>query len=75
MIQVTEKFALKYNGTKNGMNIFNAVMCNNTQSINYSKWVCSEQAVNDFPELFDGITVKSIIVNQSDFINQDIIHN
>ena len=68
MIHITEEFAIKNNGVRNGVNIFNSVKCDNPKSDNYGKYVCSENSINEFPELFTDTNFNRIKIIETDFV-------
>ena len=68
MIHITEEFAIKNNENRKGVNIFNSVKCDNSKSNNYGKWVCSENSINDFPELFIDTNFNRIEITEIDFV-------
>ena len=57
----------EYNGTQNGVNIFYAAPIYNGQYIN--KFATSENALNDFPELFKTIEYEIGELEQINFVN------
>lgn len=68
MILITATFAKANNGKQTGINVFSSAKCDGPTSQYFNKFVCSDNSLTEFPELFEGKNIVYVDVTEKDFI-------